>query len=244
MIPKIIHYCWFGNGEVPDIVKKCLNSWKEYLPKYELKLWDENNFDVTSNRFTKEAYEAKKYAFVADYVRLYTLYHFGGVYMDADVEIIKNIDKFLYYKAFTGFENSRFVPTGIMAAEKDSPWAAECLAYYKNRPFILPDGSCDIKTNCEIITEIMVNNGFILNNKYQVYKDELHVFPSDFFCPLSSTRVLRITNNTFCIHHFTGSWGSLSFVGRIKRFICRRVLGVRLTDFFVRIKRKILRKPY
>ena len=239
MIPKVIHYCWFGRKKIPDIAEKCLESWGKYLPEYEIILWNEDNFDITSNRFVKEVYEAGKYAFVADYLRLYVLSCFGGIYMDTDVEVVKNIDQFLYYKAFSGFENSGFMGTGIIGAEKNSLWIAECLAYYKKRPFILSDGSCDYRTNCQIITEIMARNGFVLNNKYQIYKDEVHIFPSDYFCPKTSTGVLRVTKNTCCIHHLNGSWYDASFSEKIKFFICKRVLGVRLTDFLMRMKRKL-----
>ena len=121
MIPKIIHYCWFGDKELPKLAKKCLASWKKYCPDYQIKCWNESNFDVNSNQYVKEAYENKKYAFVTDYVRLYALYNFGGVYMDTDVEVIKNIDDFLNCKGFSSFESTNLVPTGILASEKELP---------------------------------------------------------------------------------------------------------------------------
>lgn len=111
MIPKIIHYCWFGRGKMPKLALKCLKSWNKYCSDYKVICWNEDNFDINSNQYVKEAYESRKYAFVSDYVRLYALYNYGGVYMDTDVEVIKNIDKFLAEKAFTGFESETYVTT-------------------------------------------------------------------------------------------------------------------------------------
>ena len=110
MIPKIIHYCWFGRGKMPELAQKCLDSWKKQLPEYDYKLWNEDNFDINSVPYVKEAYEARKFAFVTDYVRLYALYHFGGVYMDTDVEVLKPLDRFLELPAFSGFESDKEIP--------------------------------------------------------------------------------------------------------------------------------------
>ena len=118
MIPKIIHYCWFGGKELPELAKKCIASWKKYCPDYEIIRWDESNFDLESCQYVKQAYQSKKYAFVTDYVRLYAMYTQGGVYMDTDVELTKNLDKFLDHQGFSGFESEAQIPTGIMAAEK------------------------------------------------------------------------------------------------------------------------------
>ena len=128
MIPKIIHYCWFGGNELPEMAKRCINSWKQVLPEYKIIRWDESNFDIC-NTYVKEAYENKKYAFVTDYVRLYTMYTYGGIYMDTDVEVLKPLDKFLVNKAFSGFENYMNIPTGIMACEKGYPDFKELLSY-------------------------------------------------------------------------------------------------------------------
>lgn len=239
MIPKTIHYCWFGKGPMPALAHTCIASWKKHLPDYELKLWDESTFDITSNVYVKEAYEARKFAFVTDYVRLVALYAEGGVYMDTDVQVIKNLDYFLQFPAFTGFESEVDVPTGIMASEKGGKWVEEQLAYYKNRHFLV-HGKPDLTTNVQIISGIMARNGFVLENSYQVYRDCLHVFPKDYFCPKSRTGIVTLTENTHCIHHFKGSWQNQRM--KMKKFLFHQVLGTYLTDKLVRMKRSLIKK--
>ncbi len=208
MIPKIIHYCWFGRGEMPELAKMCIESWKRYLPDYELMLWNEDNFDVNSLKFTRQAYEKRKFAFVTDYVRLYALKNFGGVYMDTDVEITKNIDKFLELPAFSGFETGDLIPTSIMASEKGLKWIDELIKYYDKKPFVRWNGRLNKIPNTLIISRIFSKKkGVVLNNSYQVYDNQLHLFPKDFFCPKSyKTGEIELTENTYCIHHFAGSW--------------------------------------
>ncbi|GAB3993232.1 glycosyltransferase [Spirosoma daeguense] len=236
MIPKVIHYCWFGRGAMPAMAYKCLDSWKKFLPDYELQLWNEDTFDISSVRYVREAHEARKFAFVTDYVRLYALYNFGGIYMDLDVEILKNLDNLLHLPAFSGFESDTEVPTGIMASEQYNEWAKEQLDYYTGRPFRLPDGTYDITTNVAIISDIMAENGFILKNSYQVYKNVIHIFPKDYFCPKSHSGIITLTDNTYCIHHFEGSWQPKRI--KLKKYIFRNILGPKISDFLVRIKRR------
>ena len=162
MIPKVIHYCWFGRGKMPELADTCIASWKKYLPDYTLHLWNEDNFDVTGIPYVKEAYEGRKFAFVTDYVRLYAIHQYGGVYMDTDVEVLKSLDDLLHLPAFSGFESEREIPTGIMASEQYGAWAAEQLKYYEGKHFRRADGSFDLTTNVEIISGIMAANGFVL----------------------------------------------------------------------------------
>ena len=207
MIPKVIHYCWFGRGQKPEAALKCIESWKKFLPDYDLKEWNEDNFDISSNLYVSQAYQSRKFAFVTDYVRLYALYTEGGVYMDTDVEVLGNYDKFLHHHAFSGFETDGNVPTGMMAAEKGSVWAKELLDGYKDRVFIKEDGSFDTTTNTFVITKYMVDKGLVLNNKYQDFPGLCTMYPSDYFCPKDHrTGKIRCTSNTVCIHHFAGSW--------------------------------------
>ena len=140
MIPKIIHYCWFGRNPLPPLAKKCIASWKKHLPEYEIKEWNEDNFDLDMFPYDREAYDNRKFAFVTDIVRLYALYNEGGIYMDTDVEVLKSLDGFLHHTAFSGFENETDVPTGIMASEKGGLWAKENLEYYNGRHFVKSDG--------------------------------------------------------------------------------------------------------
>lgn len=205
-IPKIIHYCWFGGNPLPSIAEKCIDSWKKHCPDYQIIRWDENNFDIELNQFVKEAYECKKYAFVSDYVRLYVLYNYGGIYMDTDVEILKPIDTFLNNKAFSGFEDDNSIPTGIMACTKYHTFFDKLLSYYYKRKFILDDGTYDVTTNVKIITDLCKKEGFIPNNKKQTVLD-FTLYPKDYFCPKNyETGKIQLTENSYAIHHFNGSW--------------------------------------
>lgn len=239
-IPRIIHYCWFGPKPIPKFVKKCIKSWKKYLPDYEIILWNEKNFDVNDHIYTKEAFEKKKYAFITDYVRVYILYTYGGIYLDSDVEILKNIDKFLIHSAFSSFEHPDFIPTGLMAAEKENMWMKAILDHYKDKHFINKDGSLDIIANTRIITDISVNNfGLIKNNEYQILPGDTHIYPKEFFCPWDwNNNVARPTNNSYAIHHFSGSWvpNSLKFKVYCKKkktmlgIRVKHILGIKLYD--------------
>lgn len=225
MIPKKIHYCWFGKGKMPELALKCIESWRVNLPDYELKEWNENSFDINSNFYVKEAYESRKFAFVTDYVRLYALYTEGGIYMDTDVEVLKNLDSFLDLPAFSGFEDNMHIPTGIMAAEKGSIWAKWQLEYYSGRHFLLPDGTLDLTTNVDIIGGLMEEKGFIQKNGLYNFQNIITIFPKDYFCPKShTTGKIELTENTYTIHHFAGSWKSSS--DRLKRRIVH-LIGVK-----------------
>lgn len=207
MIPKTIHYCWFGRNPLPEDAQKCIDSWRKYLPDYDIIEWNEDNFDINSNQYVKEAYESRKFAFVTDYVRLFALYHEGGIYMDTDVEVLKSYDPFLHHSAFSGFENNGYVPTGMMAAEKGSVWAKELLERYNERKFVKDDGTYDLTTNTTVITEYMIQKGLVANNTYQDFPNLVTMYPSDYFCPKDhGTGQIHLTDNSVCIHHFACSW--------------------------------------
>ena len=207
MIPKIIHYCWFGRGEKSRLIKKCMESWKKFCPDYKIIEWNEDNFDINSNTFVKQAYENKKWAFVSDYVRLFALYNYGGVYLDTDVEIIKPIDKFLKHEAFSGFENPESVPTGIIAAQKGQPIIKMWFDWYENREFII-NGKMLHEPNVKFMTETLLNKGLILNNTYQEIEG-FAMYPQTYFCPINvDKRTNCKSKNTCAIHHFTSSWRS------------------------------------
>lgn len=206
MIPKIIHYCWFGGKPLPEKAIICINSWKKYLPDYRIIEWNESNFDINSNKYVKEAYEKHKWAFVTDYVRLYALYTVGGIYMDTDVEVIKTFDSFLKLKGFSGFERIDAVPTGIMASVKNHKFIKELLFEYCDLHFINDDGTLDQTTNVVRITNAAVAHGLKLDNTMQEIQGFVF-FPKDYFCPKNPrTLEIEITNNTVTIHHFEGSW--------------------------------------
>ncbi len=206
MIPKIIHYCWFGRGEKPKLAEKCIASWKKYCPDYEIIEWNEDNFDINSNLYVRQAYENRKFAFVADYVRLYAMYTYGGIYMDTDVEVVRNLDEFLSNRAFSGFESKENIQTGILGCEKGFSLFNELLSYYDNRAFINEDETLDTTTNVKIITEILSQKGFQINGEYQE-SGGFVLYPKDYFCPLEDfTGIMEKTDNTAVIHWFNKSW--------------------------------------
>ena len=227
MIPKIVHYCWFGRGPKNELAIKCIESWKKFLPDYELKEWNEDNFDLNLYPYAKEALENRKFAFVTDVVRLYALYTEGGVYMDTDVEVLKTYDPFLHHHMFSGFETNYTVPTGMMAAEKGSVWAKDLLDQYNDRHFVMEDGSFDMRTNTEIITTYMKSKGLILNNKLQEIPDLCTMYPSDYFCPKDhTTGKIYLTKNSVCIHHFAGSWVDKSMWFNIKHALKYKLVNL------------------
>lgn len=207
MIPKTIHYCWFGGNPLPKLAKKCIRSWKKYCKGYQIVRWDENSFDIASAPlYVQQAYEAKKWAFVTDYVRLYAMTRFGGIYMDTDVEVVAPLEKYLQHHAFSGFESEKDIPTGIMACEKGFPLFEEFLEYYDNAVFIKPDGTLDTTTNVVIMTNIVKKYGFQPNGQFQTIHD-FALYPPDVFCPLDGrTRILHKSKNTAAIHWFSASW--------------------------------------
>lgn len=211
MIPKVIHYCWFGGNTLSQLSLKCIESWKKYCFDYEIKEWNENNFDINYNLFVREAYEAQKWAFVSDVARLYILYKHGGIYMDVDVEVIKPINNLLNHKSFTGFESEKMIPTGIMATEYENKWIEKLLKYYNDKHFNIDKktNSYNMIPNTQIITEITLENyKFIPNNTYQELSD-VTLYPTDYFCPKEWwTGNINITDNTYTIHHFNASWWS------------------------------------
>lgn len=251
MIPKIIHYCWFGHGGMPKLALECIDSWKKHMPDYEIVLWDEKKFDININQYVKEAYEAKKYAFVTDYVRLYALYHHGGVYMDTDVEVLKSLNIFLQHKAFTGCESDRYCVTGTMAAERNHPWIKKLLDEYNNIKFILNNGEQDITTNTFRITRLTIDKyDWVPENKYQTLKDDLHIYTSDTFCAKDwRTGKITKTDQTYTIHHFSGHWITTKSKKRLRinmmktniKNILGAVIGENNLEKLLQIRRSVLR---
>lgn len=237
MIPRIIHYCWFGLGEMPQLAKDCIASWHKYMPDWEYKLWNEDNFDVDQVPYTKEAYEVGKYAFVSDYVRLWALEQEGGLYMDVDFEVYKSFDDLLHYVAFAGFEGSKHLPVmmGVIASEPHGVWVKEQLDHYQNRRFLKEDGTLDLTTNVQFVTSKMQEGGLVQNGKEQEYKD-LHVFPVDYFCPKQTTGEYFRTENTYCEHRGLDSWANQTCGW--KSWIAS-VIGPKTMTGVIKMKRKL-----
>lgn len=222
MIPKIIHYCWFGGNPLPDDAQKCIASWKRYLPDYDIKEWNESNFDVNCCPYVKEAYEAKKYAFVSDYARFKVLYNEGGLYFDTDVEIIEDMTHIINAGNFMGFEKSLAtrdsncgaklgVNPGIgFGIEAKLPFIREMLNFYEAKiHFVIEEG-----TVVDYTTDMFRKYGFQEEHKLQKIAD-ITIYPADYFCPMDSTTgIIAKTENTVSIHHYSCSWldqNSLSF---------------------------------
>ena len=206
-IPKMIHYCWFGGNPLPEKALKCIESWKKYCPDYEIKRWDESNFDITYNKYVNEAYKSKMWAFVTDVVRLYVVYTYGGIYLDVDVELLKGLDDLLKYNAFMGFENQKNINTGLgFGALKNNQIIYEILKDYDDISFITEDGNFDLTPCPQRNTVILNKNGLIQNNTMQII-DGMIFLPTEYFCPKDyGTGKLEITGNTYSIHHFCASW--------------------------------------
>ena len=236
MIPKKIHYCWFGRGQMPELALKCIESWHRYMPDYEYKLWNEDNFDINSNQYVKEAYEARKFAFVTDYVRLFALITEGGIYMDTDVEVLKPYDDLLELDGFIGYEGTKYHPigTGTIASRPNSEWVKEQIDAYEGIHFVQSDGSYDLTTNPIRITSIMKQKGFLQDGEEITYKD-MHIFPVEYFCPRQTTGEVLITDETYCDHHFMGTWGETR-----KPSLLLRVIGQKNMTRLIKLKRKII----
>lgn len=205
MIPKIIHYCWFGRGEMPKLLQKCVKSWGKYCPDWQVIEWNEDNFDVNSTPWTKQAYEAKRYAFVSDFVRLKALAEMGGVYLDTDIELRKPLEPFLEHEAFVGFENKNFVATCVIGAEASHPVVEAWLDWYKDRAF-LKDGVENSEPNVVLVTRELERRGLCIDNQFQVV-DGVAVYPQTWFCPQNIEGEDRAkSKNTVSIHHFTSTW--------------------------------------
>lgn len=227
-IPKVIHYCWFGKGKLPPLAEKCIKSWRKYCSDYEIVCHNEENSDISGNRYAKEAYEAGKWAFVSDYVRLKVLYEEGGIYFDTDVELIKPIDDLVEECGYMGFDDNGVISTGLgFACEKGNELVGALLSDYDDISFVLPDGSYDITPCPDRNTKKMVELGFDLDNKNQVFMG-IRMLPEDYLCPMKYyTGKKTITENTYSIHHFCASW--ISETAKRTLFL-KRIVGVRLYD--------------
>ena len=208
MNTKILHYCWFGKAPKTKVIEKCIESWKRYFPDWEIKEWNETNFDVRHNLYVSQAYDAKKWAFVSDYVRFWALEKNGGIYFDTDVEVIKPFDELLDDIAFAGFETDEFIAPGLVlyVKEPNNPIIKSTREYYDNAKFFDENGN-RIRINvCNIFTNILSGYGYIPNGQKQNCGGMI-LYPKDYFCPFNDqTGVLTKTENTYSIHWYDKSW--------------------------------------
>lgn len=219
VIPKKIHYCWFGRHTIPEQSRIWMESWKKFCPDYEIIEWNESNYDVTKNLYIKQAYERQKWAFVSDYVRLDIIEQYGGVYLDTDVELLKNIDDFLKNDAFCGFEQKRYVAFGLgYGAVKHHELVKRLREDYENRRFILQDGSLNEKTCVKYQTELLLEYGLKPNGQYQIL-DGITVYPELVLCGMSpySFRISGCLEHTYAIHHYAATWHGQKFHDKKKQ---------------------------
>lgn len=240
MIPKVIHYCWFGHNELPPLAKKCIASWHKFLPDYEIKEWNENNYDITKNAYMASAYKEKKFGFVPDYIRSDLIYKYGGFYFDTDVEVIKPLDSLLQYKGIMGFESKEFVAGGlIVAGEKDLEIFKEMRDIYDSISFYNDDGSLNLLPSPAYNTEVLVKHGLKKNGELQEVAG-ITIFPTDYFCPKSSQfGKIKITENTLTIHHYAASW--IGPKQRLANFLIR-IFGKRSILFLWKIWNNTFKK--
>ena len=208
MIPKVIHYCWFGGNPLSEDIQKCISSWKKYCPDYKIKEWNETNFDLNCCNFVREAYKAKKWAFLSDCARLYIIYNEGGIYLDTDVELLQSLDGMLQNKCFLGEETSGYINTGLgFGAEKKNLIIYDLLQEYLSNSFLKGDGSYDM-IPCPIKNTIPLQKlGYKFSGTEVWIGEDVTVYPPEYFCPLDYvTNVKNITDKTISIHHYNESW--------------------------------------
>lgn len=222
MIPKIFHLCWLSGDPYPKKIEFCINSWKKYNPDYEVMLWDTNRFDVNSNSWVRQAFEAKKYAFVADYIRLYAVYNYGGIYLDSDVEVIKSFDDVLGLPYFVGSETEETsLELAAFGAEKGTPWIKTAMEWYENRSFIKEDGTMETEVQPKVMSRVLGSRyqwtPITKKEEVKADPDRMYIFPCEWFSahPFSENGgcEYKITRKTHSIHHYAGQWRDDDYQG-------------------------------
>ena len=245
MIPHIIHYCWFGGNPLPELEQQCLASWHQHMPDWEYKWWNEDTFDISSAPlYVRQAYEARKYAFVSDYVRLWALEQFGGLYMDVDFMAYRPFDELMdQYTAFAGYEGSKRNPVmqGVIASEPHGAWVTDMLRTYDTRVFIKEDGSLDMYPNTQYFTDRLEAQGLVHDGKEKDFflndgTFMLHVFPVHYFCPVLTTGEDVRTPETYCEHMGESSWNT----NRGWKAKILSIFGPQTKTKLIKLKRRIL----
>ena len=242
MIPKVIHYCWFGGNPLPKSAQKCIASWRKYLPDYEIKEWNESNFDVNIIPYTAEAYKAKKYAFVSDYARFWILYKYGGLYFDTDVEVIKNMDDIIAKGPFMGCENDAKagaspaqlgVAPGLgLGVNPGLGLYGEILNWYNTHHFITWTGVIE-KNVVDITTEILNKNGIEILDDGILRSSGILIYPKEYFCPKDYiTGEMNITDKTKSIHHYSATWLEKKYGLKAKLYKRFKFIKIRLSSSF------------
>ena len=237
MIPKVIHYCWFGGKQKDKLSLKCIESWKKYCPDYEIIEWNESNYDITKNQYMYEAYQAKKWAFVSDYVRLDVIYNFGGIYLDTDVEIIKPIDNLLNNKMFCCPEKQGMIVLGLgFGAEVHNTVVQELRNEYNKRKFTKCKKN-DLTPAPVLQNDFFINKGYSISDNIQNING-ITIYPSEYMCPKdNNTGRIIITKNTYTIHHYNATWDN-----PLKRYINKTLYSLFGEEEMIGIKTRIKRR--
>lgn len=232
MIPRIIHYCWMNDSSLPQSFRKNLEGWKKLMPDYEFIMWNYDNFPRGKSHWVDQAFDAKKYAFCADYIRLYALYVMGGIYLDLDVEVIKPFDNLLHNEVLLGYEaiDNKYIGTGLIGSTPCAPWLSTAMSFYSHQDFKLDKNKFNIIPGPYIITDIITTH----------YPELVPLIrPFDFFTAKSlSTREILKTTDTYCIHHFAATWNPIYM--RLKKHV-KENLPVKFVKKLMRLKRYIIR---
>lgn len=224
MIPKIIHYCWFGRNPKPQEVLDYIETWKKYNPDYEIKEWNEDNFDIHCCKYVWEAYNVKKFAFVSDYARLYALYNEGGIYLDTDVEVRKSFDSLLGNHSFVGWEDN-YLGTGVLASVKSQQWVKDILDTYNGENFISWLGKLNTHPNPYRLNDVLRNYGLKMNHKADVLNTDIAIYPIEVLCANNhEKKKYVISDETISIHHYSGSWSSKKIKNFWPKFMQRIVV--------------------
>ena len=267
MIPKKIHFCWLSGDEYPPLIKHCIETWRKVLPDYEIVLWDTKRFDVNSVQWVKDAFEARKYAFAADYIRLYAVFTEGGIYLDSDVEVLKPFDDLLKYKTFIGFEAAtQSIEAAIFGAEAGCEWCAKAMEFYKDKHFVVDGrGGVDLGITAPNVVRHALDGIYRCFPKQspkeplRLYYDggDMLVCPAEYFSPIkydmeksyatqnSIAKSYRQNPKTYCIHRFNASWGlkpplKIQLWDMIKKK-CERILGERVFNRMLKLLRHLMR---
>ncbi len=226
MIPKLLHLCWLSGDPYPELIQRCLGSWARHLPDYEVKIWNRTTFDLDGTAWVAEAAACGKYAFAADYIRLHALYYHGGVYLDADVEVLRNFDDLLQLRSFMGLESGGDLEPAVMGAVPHAEWVGHSLNYYQGRHFLSPDGARDQKPLPLILGEV-------LNSHYRMPSEPftgrvdiegagLSLFDASYFSPKQiHSKTLQLAQHSYAVHHFDGHWVDQTWQHTAKQLLHR-----------------------
>lgn len=241
MIPKIIHYCWFGENPKTKLIKKCIKSWIKFCPDYKIIEWNESNIDLAKYVYASQAYKMKKFAFVSDQIRFIVLQEHGGIYLDTDVEIVKNIDDLLSNNCFMGFETNTMVAPGlIVGSEKDGILVKKIVDFYERQRFILNDGSLNLSTVVQYTTGILSEMGLKVDGSFQK-SDAITLYPIEWFNPYDIRHSKsQFTKNTYSIHHFQATWMTKEQKRVIRRTkLIQKIFGKKIYKFLSKTKNYI-----